>query len=139
MAKSIHLASCFPACCNAKGVPMTFTFCLQNVTCKKCLERWNARLAGADFVVEDHGSVWRFTASSEAAVAFSEANLDLAPWQILGRPGGLQGDCLVFAVDHRPAAALTGALIDEGFVVYNRYQEPLRVLDNRTIVAGTDS
>ena len=51
--------------------------------------------------------------------------------------GGPQGDCLVFGVDHRPADALTGALIDEGFKVRNRYLEPLRVLDNRTIVAGS--
>src|SRR5215831_6410931 len=137
--KTVHLASCFPSCCHAKGVPMTFTFCVQNVTCKKCAKRWNDRLALADFVVVDAGSVWRFTASSERAVAFSEADLGLEPWQILGRPGGPQGDSLVFAVDRRPAAALTGALIDEGFTVYNRYLEPLRVLDDRTIVAGTDS
>jgi len=136
MAKLVHLASNIPACCHAKGVPMTFTFCIQNVTCKKCAERWNNLLANhTDFVVEDHGTVWKITAHGETACGFTESELGLESWQVLTNQ---TPEYIAFAVDHRLAAALVGSLIDEGFTVRNRFLEPLRVLDDRTIVAGTE-
>ena len=136
MAKTVHLASNIPACCHAKGVPMTFTFCIQNVTCRKCAKRWNDLLANdTDFVVEDHGSVWKITAHGERACGFTDSDLGLESWQVFTNQAP---EYIVFGVDHRPAAALVGALIDEGFTVRNRFLEPLRVLDDRTIVAGTE-
>ena len=135
MAKTVHLASNIPACCHAKGVPMTFTFCIQNVTCKKCAKRWNDLLAQTDFVVEDQGSVWKFTAHGETGCGVTESELGLESWQVLANQAP---EYIVFAVDHRPAAALVGALLDDGYRVRNRFLEPLRVLDDRTIVAGTE-
>jgi hypothetical protein len=72
----------------------------------------------ADFVVEDLGSVWRFTPQTAKARAFAETELPLEPWQ-QGADGG-------FSADHRPARKLAEQLHHEGWEVAQAHAEAIR-------------
>jgi hypothetical protein len=64
-----------------------------------------------DFRVTNEGTVWTFTAESDAALDVACNDLELAPWQWLGQR--------TFAVDQRPAAELVNQLREVGWQVDN--------------------
>jgi len=62
----------------------------------------------SDFTVENHGTVWVFTAVTEAAKA-EVGELGLEPWQRIEENS--------FGIDNRPASALAEQLAENGFTV----------------------
>jgi hypothetical protein len=88
----------------------------------------NEDLEPVDFLVEDFGSVWRFTPQTEEAKAFSRNELPLEPWQ-----RGADGR---FSADHRPARQLAEQLQREGWHVAQVYPEPIRSEISQTKADG---
>lgn len=61
-----------------------------------------------DFIVEDHGTVWRFHPLTPEAAEWVDENVDVPGWAWMG---------LAFCADHRPAADLLAGIQGEGFRV----------------------
>ena len=64
---------------------------------------------GADFKIEDQGTIVLFTELTEAAAEWVEANVELEDWQLIGDRS--------FAADHRPAQQLIDGIREARFVV----------------------
>jgi hypothetical protein len=80
-------------------------------------------LVTVDFLVEDFGSVWRFTPQTERAKDFARDELPLKPWQ--------RDTHESFALDHRPARQLAQQLAEEGWEVAHIEPEAMLVKETQ--------
>jgi hypothetical protein len=65
-------------------------------------------MTGSDFFVDDQGTIVTFYPRSDAAQAWWEENVQVEPWQHIGRR---------WAVDHRMAQNLVTGIEAAGFTI----------------------
>lgn len=63
----------------------------------------------SDFTIQNHGSVFIFTARTERAKELVKNDMSLESWQTVGLDA--------FAVDHRVACDLASRFLEDGFTV----------------------